>query len=230
MDLNMCTERDKDENTLDYILCTFLSRVVIYFPFIGVLTIENRLGSWAPQPHTPKVNLLQFKVSARMGRKGDSSGFECCIVFLVPDMLLWIFQKLLIFGDFLHILVSTTRTDSLEKFNMWSERRFSSSVKKNILLMSVVRGEKTNSRLQMTERWQYNSKTSVERREMSYSSQAATLSCHSQHLRRGTCNAICNWQARLGQQKIGNMLRPEKTQCLLWNLDCRVRKRRWRSG
>lgn len=32
--------------------------------------------------HTLQDNLLQFKASIRMGRKGDSSGFECCMVFL----------------------------------------------------------------------------------------------------------------------------------------------------
>lgn len=74
--------------------------------------------------HTLQDNLLQFKASIRMGRKGDSSGFECCMVFLVPDMQLWIFQKLLIFRDF-QAQPSTICTEWSENWRICSGQQFS---------------------------------------------------------------------------------------------------------
>lgn len=74
--------------------------------------------------HTLQDNLLQFKASIRMGRKGDSSGFECCMVSLVPDMRLWIFQKLLIFRDF-QAQPSTICTEWSENWRIRSGQQFS---------------------------------------------------------------------------------------------------------
>ncbi len=72
-----------------------------------------------------------------MGKKGDLSDFECGML-LVPDGLVWLFQKLLIYWDF-HAQPSLGFTENgLKKIKYPVS---GSCVDENALLMSEVRGE-----------------------------------------------------------------------------------------
>ncbi len=84
-----------------------------------------------------------------MGKKGDLSDFEHGML-LVPDGLVWVFQKLLIYWDF-HAQPSLGFTE-----NGMKKRKYpvsDSCVDENALLMSEVRGELADW-LEMIERQQ----------------------------------------------------------------------------
>lgn len=67
-------------------------------------------------------NLLKFKSSIKIGRKGDWSDFECCmLLLLVPDGLGWVIHKLL---GFSHRTISRVYREWFKE-KMSSERQFS---------------------------------------------------------------------------------------------------------
>ncbi len=66
-----------------------------------VTLIANQPITWQQLNATRcgEDDLLKFKPSIRMGKKGDLSDFECGMV-VGTDGLVWVFQKLLIYWDF----------------------------------------------------------------------------------------------------------------------------------
>ncbi len=99
--------------------------------------------------HTHEDDLLKFKPSIRMGKKGDLSDSERGMVLCVRRRLT-VFQKLLIYWDF-HAQPSLGFTENGPKKRKYPVS--GSCVEENALLMSEVRGEWADW-LEMIERQQ----------------------------------------------------------------------------
>ncbi len=85
-------------------------------------------------------DLLKFKPSIRMGKKGDLSDFERAM-FVGARRAVWVFQKLLIYWDF-HAQPSLEFTENGRENIKYPVS--GSCVDENALLMSEVRGERAD--------------------------------------------------------------------------------------
>lgn len=230
MDLNMCTERDKDENTLDYILCTFLWCVVIYFNSQGLWWLKTGCEASSPSTHS-RTTCCSSKRASKLGRFGDWSGFECCLVFLAPDTRLWVFQKLLIFRDF-HAQPSlppaqsglksggyVVGSSSLGKTSCWCQW----STEEGQTQGSRQQRGNSNSLLRLKpcrrdQRWT-RSPSNFEN-NWPHSSQGATLCLSPLTSKKRNSRMQFATDTQLARRKIGNTLWPERTHCLPWHFDC----------
>ncbi len=139
----LCTHRVSHLHTLDTLLGTPVQLLGNKLPITW-----QQLNAFR-HLDVVKATSLKFKLSIRMGKKGDLSDFERGMV-VGARWLVWVFQKLLIYWDF-HTQPSLGFTENGPKKRKYPVS--GSCVDENVLLMSEVRGEWADW-LEMIERQQ----------------------------------------------------------------------------